>query len=72
MTYLGTFTLWAALLFGCWTAAVAFFADWRRRPVLAVAITRGVYATCAALLVATAALWRGSSRTIFNIEYVWA
>ena len=72
MTILGTFALWAALLFGCWTAGIAFLADWRRRPVLAVAITRGVYATCAALLVATAALWRGIFSHDFNIEYVWA
>ncbi len=72
MTVLGTFALWAALLFGCWTAAIAFFADWRSRPVLAAAVTRGVYATCAALLVATAALWRGIFAHDFNIEYVWA
>ena len=71
MTLLGTFALWAALLFGCWTAAVAFLADWRQRPVLAVAVTRGVYAICAALLVATAALWRGIFSHDFNIEYVW-
>jgi cytochrome c-type biogenesis protein CcmF len=70
MTLLGTFALWAALLFGVWTAAIAFFADWRARPALAVAVTRGVYATCAALLVAAAALWRGIFSHDFNIEYV--
>jgi len=72
MTLLGNFALWAALLLALWTAAMAFFTDWQRRPMLAVAVTRGVYAICAALLVATVALWRGIFSHDFNIEYVWA
>ena len=72
MTLLGTFALWVALLLACWSAAVAFLGPWQRRPVLAVAVTRGTYATCAALLVATVALWKGIFAHDFNIEYVWA
>lgn len=70
MTLLGTFALWAALLLGCWGAAIAFLADWRRQPVLTVAIRRGVYAVMVALLVAAAALWQGILTHDFNIEYV--
>jgi cytochrome c-type biogenesis protein CcmF len=70
MTLLGTFALWAALLLGCWSAALALFGPWQRRPALAVAVTRGSYAVCAALLVATVALWKGIFAHDFNIEYV--
>lgn len=72
MTLLGNFALWVALLLACWSAAVAFLGPWQRRPALAVAVTRGTYATCAALLVATIALWKGIFAHDFNIEYVWA
>ncbi len=72
MTVLGTFALWAALLLGCWSAAIAFFGHWQRRPELATAVTRGVYASCAALLVASVALWKGLFTHDFNIEYVAA
>jgi cytochrome c-type biogenesis protein CcmF len=70
MTLLGTFALWAALLLGCWGAGLAFLADWRRRPALVAAITRSVYGVSAALLVASAALWKGIFAHDFNIEYV--
>ncbi|HEY3933010.1 MAG TPA: cytochrome c-type biogenesis CcmF C-terminal domain-containing protein [Gemmatimonadales bacterium] len=70
MTFLGTFMLWAALLLGCWTAAVGLFGNWQNRPVLATAVTRGSFAVCAALLVASAALWKGILGHDFNIEYV--
>ncbi len=72
MTLLGTFALWAALLLACWSAAIALLGPWQRRPALALAVTRGVYAVAAALLVATAALWQGIFTHDFNIEYVWA
>ena len=72
MTLLGTFALWAALLLACWSAAIALLGPWQRRPSLAVAVTRGAYAVCGALLVATAALWQGIFAHDFNIEYVWA
>ncbi|MGH7594152.1 MAG: heme lyase CcmF/NrfE family subunit [Gemmatimonadales bacterium] len=70
MTLLGTFALWAALLLGCWSAAIALFGPWQRRPALAAAVTRGSYAVCAALLVAAIALWKGIFAHDFNIEYV--
>jgi cytochrome c-type biogenesis protein CcmF len=70
MTLLGTFALWVALLLGVWSAGLAIFAPWQRRPELAVAVTRGSFAVCAALLVATAALWKGIFSHDFNIEYV--
>ncbi len=70
MTLLGTFALWAALLLGCWSAVVAFSGRWQTRPDLSQAVTRGSYAVCAALLVASAALWKGIFSHDFNIEYV--
>jgi cytochrome c-type biogenesis protein CcmF len=70
MTLLGTFALWAALLLACWSALIAFGGQWRTRPVLATAVTRGVYAVCLALLVAAVALWQGILSHDFNIEYV--
>jgi cytochrome c-type biogenesis protein CcmF len=72
MTLLGHFALWAALLIGLWSAALAFFAPWHRRDDLAQATRRGAYAMCLALLVAAAALWRGLFAHDFNIEYVAA
>ncbi|HEY4321119.1 MAG TPA: cytochrome c-type biogenesis CcmF C-terminal domain-containing protein [Gemmatimonadales bacterium] len=72
MTILGTFALWAALLLGCWTALVSFSGAWRERPELSQAVVRGAYATCVALLVASAALWKGIFSHDFNIEYVAA
>lgn len=70
MTLLGQFALWAALLLGCWSAALAFFGRWQDRPDLALSITRGSYAICGALLVAAVALWKGIFSHDFNIEYV--
>ena len=72
MTLLGTFALWAALLLAVWGAAIGLLGPWQRRPELAVAVTRGVYGVSAALLVATAALWKGIFSHDFNIEYVYA
>ncbi len=70
MTYLGQFSLWAAFLVGLWGGALAFFGRWQERPALARAITRSSYALCAALLVASIALWKGIFGHDFNIEYV--
>ena len=56
MTLLGQFALWAAFLIGLWSAGLAFFARWQDRPELALAVRRGAYAVCIALLVAAAAL----------------
>ncbi|MBA2292359.1 MAG: heme lyase CcmF/NrfE family subunit [Gemmatimonadales bacterium] len=72
MTLLGDFALWAAMLIGLWTAAMAFFVPWQSRPALATSITRGAHAACLALLVAAVALWRGLFTHDFNIEYVAA
>jgi cytochrome c-type biogenesis protein CcmF len=70
MTLLGQFALWAAFLIGIWSAALAFFSRWQDRPDVALAIRRGSYAVCAALLVAAIALWKGIFSHDFNIEYV--
>ncbi len=70
MTYLGQFALWAAFLVGAWGAGLAFFSPWEARPALARAIGRSSYALCAALLVASLALWKGIFTHDFNIEYV--
>ena len=70
MTLLGNFALWAAFLVGLWSAGLAFFARWQDRPELALAIRRGAYASCLALVIASLALWRGIFSHDFNIEYV--
>ncbi len=70
MTLLGEFALWMALLAGLWGAVVGFSGAWRTRPELASSTIRSVYATCAALLVASIALWQGLITHDFNIEYV--
>jgi cytochrome c-type biogenesis protein CcmF len=70
MTLLGTFALWAGLLFGLICAGLAFFGGWERRPQLAPVITRCAYAVCVAMLVAAVALWKGIFTHDFNIVYV--
>ncbi|MES2125107.1 MAG: cytochrome c-type biogenesis CcmF C-terminal domain-containing protein [Gemmatimonadota bacterium] len=70
MTLLGSFALWAAFLLGLWSALLAFFGRWQERPALALSITRATYAIAGALLVASAALWKGIFTHDFNIEYV--
>ena len=72
MTLLGSFALWAALLFGVWGAVVAFSGKWEGRPDLTASVIRSVYAVFAALVVASIALWKGIIVHDFNIEYVWA
>ncbi len=72
MTLLGSFALWAALLFGLWGAVLAFSNRWLDRPDIELSITRSVYAVFAALVVASVALWKGIVTHDFNIEYVWA
>jgi cytochrome c-type biogenesis protein CcmF len=72
MTLLGTFALWAALLFGLWGAILAFSDRWLDRPDIELSVTRSAYAVFAALVVASIALWKGIVTHDFNIEYVWA
>ena len=72
MTFLGQFALWAALLLGCWGAAIGFSGRWRSRPDLALSVTRSVHAVLLALAVASIALWKGLLAHDFNIQYVWA
>ena len=72
MTLLGSFALWAAFLLGLWGVGLSFFGNWRENPATALAVRRGVFAVCAALLVATLSLWKGIFSHDFNIEYVWA
>ena len=70
MTLLGQFALWVALLIGLWGAALGFSGKWQRRPELARAVTRSVYAVFLALVVAAISLWKGLIARDFNIEYV--
>jgi cytochrome c-type biogenesis protein CcmF len=70
VTLLGQFALWAAFLIGAWSAGLAFLSRWQDRPDVALAIRRGSYAICAALVVAAIALWKGIFGHDFNIEYV--
>ncbi len=72
MSLLGSFALWAALLFALWGAAVAFSNRWIGRPDLEQAVIRSTWAVFAALAVAAVSLWKGIIGHDFNIEYVWA
>ena len=72
MTLLGQFSLWVALLLALWSAVIAFSGRWQGRPELSASIKGAVYATFAALAVATLALWKGLASHDFNIEYVAA
>ena len=72
MTLLGNLALWLALLLGVWGAVTGFTAGARGRADLDASSRRAVYATCAALLVAVAALEVALFRHDFNVEYVWA
>ena len=70
MTLLGQFALWVGLVAGLWSAVVAFSGRARGRPELAATAVRGAYALCAAMVVASLALWKGLFTHDFNIEYV--
>lgn len=70
MTLLGEFALWMALLAGLWGAVIGFSGVWRRRPELGTTTIRSAYAVCAAMIVASIALWKGILTHDFNIEYV--
>jgi cytochrome c-type biogenesis protein CcmF len=70
VTLLGQFALWVGLVAGLWSAVVAFSGRARGRPELAATAVRGAYALCAAMIVASLALWKGLFTHDFNIEYV--
>jgi cytochrome c-type biogenesis protein CcmF len=72
MTLLGEFALWAALLLGLWSVAIAFSGRWHSRPELSQSVIRSVYAVAGCLLVASISLWKGLITHDFNIEYVAA
>jgi cytochrome c-type biogenesis protein CcmF len=72
MTLLGEFSLWLALLVGSWCAVLSFSGRWRRRPELALTVTRATHALFVTLAAATVALWVGLATHDFNIEYVAA
>ncbi|MCL6649410.1 MAG: hypothetical protein K6U89_13875 [Chloroflexi bacterium] len=72
MTLLGSFALWLALVTALTGAVLAFSGRWRSRPELAATVLRSAYAVCAALVVASLALWQGLLTHDFNIEYVAA
>jgi cytochrome c-type biogenesis protein CcmF len=72
MTFLGTFSLWTALLLGSWGAVVGFSGRWRGREDLSDAVIRSVYGVFIALAVASVSLWKGLLSHDFNIQYVWA
>src|SRR5918996_1818842 len=72
MTLLGNLALWLALLLAVWGAVTGFAAGARARADLEASSRRAVYATCAALLGAVAALEVALFRHDFNVEYVWA
>jgi cytochrome c-type biogenesis protein CcmF len=72
MTLLGNFALWIGFLTALVGGGMAFLGRWRGRPELEVSAVRSAYAVCLAMVVASAALWKGLFTHDFNIEYVAA
>src|SRR5437764_15112814 len=72
MTVLGGLCLWLAFLVGVWGALAGFVGGWQGRRDLQQSARHAVFALCAALLVAVAALEWALFHHDFNVEYVAA
>src|SRR5947199_1683239 len=72
MTVLGGLCLWLAFLVGVWGALAGFVGGWQGRRDLQQSARHAVFALCAALFVAVAALEWALFHHDFNIEYVAA
>jgi len=70
MTLLGTLALWLALLVGVWGALAGFVGGRQGRRDLEQSARHAVFAMCAALWVAVAALEWALFQHDFNVEYV--
>src|SRR5213596_2646084 len=72
MTVLGGLRLWLAFLVGVWGALAGFVGGWQGRRDLQQSARHAVFALCAALFVAVAALEWALFYHDFNVEYVAA
>src|SRR3989449_10137332 len=72
MTVLGGLCLWVAFLLGVWGALAGFVAGWRGRRALQEGAGHAVFALCATLFVAVAALEWALFQHDFNVESVAA
>src|SRR6184192_1125477 len=72
MTVLGGLCLWLAFLVGVWGALAGFVGGWQGRRDLQQSARHAVFALCAALFVAVAALEWALFHHDFNVEYVAA
>src|SRR5437763_14553914 len=72
MTVLGGLCLWLAFLVGVWGALAGFVGGWQGRRDLQQSARHAVFALCAALFVAVAALEWALCHHDFNVEYVAA
>src|SRR5207247_11171893 len=72
MTVLGGLCLWLAFLVGVWGALAGFVGGWQGRRDLQQSARHAVFALCAALFVAVAALEGALFHHDFNVEYVAA
>src|SRR5881409_1393834 len=70
MTVLGGLCLWLAFLVGVWGALAGFVGGWQGRRDLQQSARHAVFALCAALWVAVAALECALFQHDFNVEYV--
>src|SRR3989449_769864 len=72
MTVLGGLCLWLAFLLGVWGALAGFVGGWQGRRDLQESARHAVFAMCATLFVAVAALEWALFQHDFNVEYVAA
>jgi cytochrome c-type biogenesis protein CcmF len=72
MTLLGSLALWVACLLGLWAGLTGLLGAARGRADLIASSRHAVFALCATLLVAVAALVVALFRHDFNVEYVAA
>ena len=70
MTLIGELSLWVALLMAAWSTTVSFAGGALRRDDLVNSGIRGLYATFAMIVLASAGLWTALLSHDFSLEYV--
>lgn len=70
MILIGELSLWVALLMAAWSTTVSFAGGALRRDDLTSSGVRGLYATFAMIVLASAGLWTALLTRDFSLEYV--
>lgn len=70
MILIGELSLWVALLMAAWSTTVSFAGASMRREELVDSGVRGLYATFAMIVLASAGLWTALLQRDFSLEYV--